>query len=123
MKYITAFILTLLLTTSAMAMETEPFAIAKAIGCTACHEINRKVVGPAWMDVSNRYADKDIEETKAILRDKITNGGKGNWSAVTGGMFMPQYGSRIDSLVKAHRIPENSVDVLIDFILNLHNTK
>ncbi len=28
---------------------------AKDLQCNACHAIDHKVVGPAWMDVSKRY--------------------------------------------------------------------
>lgn len=121
----TLALLFLLISTNVFAFQpvTEPFQIAKTIGCTACHEIDRKVVGPAWMDVSKRYANEDPITIREFLRNKISNGGKGNWSEVTGGMFMPPYGSRIDSAIQSHRVPDNSLDLLIDFILGLHKSK
>lgn len=46
-------------------------------GCTACHAIDKKVIGPAYMDVSKKY-----EATPAIidtLANKVIHGGVGVW--------------------------------------------
>ncbi len=66
---------------------------AKKNGCTACHAINKKVVGPAWMDVSKFYngkmeksaAGKTVKEATGgkapadWLLTKVSRGGNGNW--------------------------------------------
>ena len=31
---------------------------ATELGCTSCHALDHKIVGPSWMDVARRYADK-----------------------------------------------------------------
>jgi len=62
------------------AMATDMPDIAKKNGCTACHAIDKKVVGPAWQDVANKYkGDKDAE---AKLIVKVSKGGSGNWGTV-----------------------------------------
>ncbi len=62
---------------SAMAVDMPE--LAKKNGCTACHAIDKKVVGPAWMDVAKKYkGDKDAE---AKLIVKVSKGGSGNWGS------------------------------------------
>jgi cytochrome c len=71
----------LMIAGSVMAVEMPE--LAKKHDCNACHTIDKRVVGPAWMDVSKRYkGDKDAE-AKLII--KVSKGGSGNW----GGMPMP----------------------------------
>jgi len=48
-------------------------------GCTACHAVDHKVVGPAFKDVAAKYKGKDVE---AALAEKIKNGGSGVWGQV-----------------------------------------
>jgi cytochrome c len=71
--------------------------LAKKNGCTACHAIDKKVVGPAWMDVSKKYKGvktyKYLEDGKEYplvdgLVMKVSKGGKGVWTSVTGGIPM-----------------------------------
>lgn len=57
--------------------------LAKKSGCTACHAIDKKVVGPSWMDVANKY--KGDATAMAKLDTKIAKGGSGVW----GPMPMP----------------------------------
>ena len=65
------------------AMATDMPAIAKKNNCTACHAIDKKVVGPAWMEVSKKY--KGDAGAEARLITKVSKGGSGNW----GSMPMP----------------------------------
>ena len=58
-------------------------AIAKKNNCTACHAIDRKVVGPAWADVAKKYKGDATAEAKLIT--KVSKGGSGVW----GSMPMP----------------------------------
>ena len=54
--------------------------LGKKNGCVACHKIDTKLVGPAWMDVSNKYkGDKDAPEK---LLTKVSKGGSGNWGTM-----------------------------------------
>jgi cytochrome c len=46
-------------------------------GCTACHAVNNKIVGPAFADVAKKHAGK-----ADYLAGKIRSGGSGVWGAV-----------------------------------------
>jgi len=48
-------------------------------GCTACHAVDHKVVGPSFQDVAAKYRGKDVEAT---LVEKVKNGGSGVWGQV-----------------------------------------
>lgn len=54
--------------------------LAKKSGCVACHKIDKKLVGPAWQDVADKY--KGDAEAPAKLSAKIASGGKGVWGPV-----------------------------------------
>lgn len=82
--------------------------LAKRSGCFACHDIERKVVGPAWRDVATRY--RGDPEARARLIKKVHEGGKGSWSEVTGGVTMPAYSPRVASA---------DIEKLVDFVLSL----
>jgi cytochrome c len=53
-------------------------ALAKAKNCLACHNVDKKVVGPSYKDVAKKYTAKD----EAMLAEKIIKGGKGTWGPV-----------------------------------------
>ena len=55
-------------------------ALLQKNGCTACHAIDKKVVGPAYMDVSEKY--KNDKSAPAKLFDKVKKGGSGVWGQV-----------------------------------------
>ncbi|WP_334119873.1 c-type cytochrome [Limnobacter sp.] len=61
---------------SASADET----LAKSKACLACHQIQKKVVGPAFKDVAAKY--KGQAGAEAMLAGKIKNGTKGAWGPV-----------------------------------------
>lgn len=82
--------------------------LAKKSGCLACHSVDKKVVGPAWKDVAAKY--KGDASAKASLIDKVKKGGKGNWTAVTGGVPMPPY---------SPRVADADIEKLVDFIMTL----
>lgn len=54
-------------------------ALAKARNCLGCHAIDRKLVGPAFSQVAQRYAGQDMTEKLAA---KIRSGGAGAWGPV-----------------------------------------
>ncbi|MBZ0104209.1 MAG: cytochrome C [Sulfuricella denitrificans] len=60
-------------------------ALAKDIGCFACHSIEKKLLGPAWKDVAAVYRKDASAEDK--IMNKITNGGSGVWGKIA----MPGY--------------------------------
>src|SRR5690348_10675484 len=45
--------------------------------CTTCHAIDKKVTGPAYRDVANKYTAD--EATIDSLAKKVINGGSGVW--------------------------------------------
>ena len=57
-------------------------ALAKSKGCLGCHAIDKKVVGPAYKDVAQKYAGQNVVDQ---LSEKVMKGGGGVW----GGMAMP----------------------------------
>jgi cytochrome c len=54
--------------------------LLKKSGCTACHAIDKKVVGPAYMDVAAKY--KGDASAPAKLQEKVKKGGSGVWGQV-----------------------------------------
>ena len=56
-----------------------PDQMPEKYGCTACHAVDHKVVGPAFKDVAAKYKGKDVE---AALAEKIKNGGSGVWGQI-----------------------------------------
>jgi len=55
-------------------------AMMKKDGCAACHAVDKKLVGPAYVEVAAKYkGDKDAA-TK--LAAKVKAGGQGVWGPV-----------------------------------------
>ena len=54
--------------------------LAKKSLCTACHAIDKKLVGPAYQDVAAKYAGDKTAEAKLIA--KVKQGGVGVWGQV-----------------------------------------
>ena len=48
--------------------------------CTACHALDRKLVGPSFREVAQRYAGK--ADATAYLAGRIRNGGSGVWGQI-----------------------------------------
>jgi len=62
------------------AMAADMPDLARKNECDACHAIEKKVVGPAWMDVARKY--QGDATAKARLTTKIMKGGGGVWGAM-----------------------------------------
>ena len=54
--------------------------LAKKNACTACHAVDKKVVGPAFKEVAAKYRNDKGAEAK--LADKVKKGGVGVWGQV-----------------------------------------
>ena len=55
-------------------------ALAKGKGCTACHDVKKKLVGPAYADVAKKYkADKGGQATMVA---SILKGSTGKWGPI-----------------------------------------
>ncbi len=87
----------------AVLSEADGTALLKKSGCTVCHSIPKKVVGPAYKDVAAKYRGQDGAEAKLIA--KVTKGGKGVWGPIE----MP-------SQAKAG---EENIKALVRFVLAL----
>jgi cytochrome c len=59
------------------SMAADMPAVAKKNGCTNCHSIDKKVVGPAWQAVADKYKGDAGAADK--LSAKIAKGGSGVW--------------------------------------------
>jgi cytochrome c len=55
-------------------------ALAKTSGCFACHTVDKKLVGPGFKEIADKYRkDKNAE---AGLAKKVKEGGKGVWGDI-----------------------------------------
>ncbi len=75
----------------------------KKYSCTACHADDKKMVGPAYMDVAKAYTDAkdpkykgDRAKAVAYLSEKVRKGGSGVWGPVP----MPPNGAPTDAEIK-----------------------
>ena len=64
----------LFIATSALAAEMPPVGKAK---CGSCHAVDKKVVGPAFMAVSEKY--KSDKDAVGKITASITKGGSFGW--------------------------------------------
>ncbi len=55
-------------------------ALAQAKGCTACHQVETKLVGPSYKEVAAKY--QGDANAKAMLIGKVRNGGVGAWGEI-----------------------------------------
>jgi cytochrome c len=56
------------------------FAIAKQNACLGCHAIDKKIVGPSFQSVAQKY--KHDQNAPTFLKNKIAKGGSGSWGVV-----------------------------------------
>lgn len=72
-RHVTATALALLVSAPALASPE----LAKSKNCVACHHVERKMIGPAYKAIAERYA-KDESAIKT-LTEKVIKGGAGSW--------------------------------------------
>jgi cytochrome c len=76
--------------------------LAKKHNCFACHAVDKKLVGPSYKDVADKYrGDKQAE---AKLFEKVKKGGQGVWGQVP----MPPNS----------QVPDNDIKALVKWILS-----
>ena len=75
----------------------------KKDGCTACHAIDKKLVGPAYIDVAAKY--KGDAKPSAMLSKKVKKGGAGNWGPIP----MPPNAA----------VPEADIKTMVTYVLTL----
>ena len=59
---------------------TQAEALMKKDGCAACHAVDKKIVGPAYVDVAAKY--KNDKNAVAMLSKKVKEGGTGVWGNI-----------------------------------------
>ena len=70
-------------------------ALMTANGCTACHAIDKKIVGPAFKEVALKYAKQTDAAT--TVAHNIRTGGVGKWGAIP----MPPFSNLSEADVQA----------------------
>lgn len=59
---------------------SKAYAIAKQNACLGCHNVNKKIVGPSFQSIAQRY--KNDSGAQNFLKNKIAKGGSGSWGVV-----------------------------------------
>lgn len=77
--------------------------LAQKGGCVACHTVEKKLVGPAYKDVAEKY--KGQKDAAAKLFDKVRQGGSGTWGTIS----MPATG--------ADKLNDADLKAVIDWVL------
>ncbi len=54
--------------------------LAQEKSCLACHQIDKKLVGPSYKEISKKYAGNKTAE--ATLMKKVREGGTGVWGQI-----------------------------------------
>jgi cytochrome c len=78
-------------------------ALAKKHNCLACHQVDKKLVGPGYKEIAKKY--KGQAGAAAKLAEKVKKGGSGAWGAVP----MPPNPA----------VPDADLKKLVDWILKL----
>lgn len=94
---------TLLIAALALGVAAAPAAqadeaLAKKHNCTACHQVDKKSVGPAYKDVAAKY--KGQADAAAKLAVKVKKGGQGVWGQIPMPPNAAAPDADIDKLVK-----------------------
>jgi cytochrome c len=54
--------------------------LAQSSGCTTCHNIDKKILGPSYKDIAEKY--RDNKGAEADLFKKVKGGSKGVWGPI-----------------------------------------
>ena len=54
--------------------------LAKKYMCLTCHQVDKKLVGPAFKEIAAKYASDKAAEGKMV--DKVKKGGAGVWGQI-----------------------------------------
>ena len=77
-------------------------ALAKKHNCLACHQVDKKNVGPAYKDIAKKYKGQNVAATLAA---KVKKGGSGVWGPVP--------------MAPNPAVPDADIKKLVDWILKL----
>ena len=78
MKLLPPLLIAIAATVSMSAFANADLATKK--NCMACHSVDKKLVGPAYKDVAEKYAGQKDAADK--LAQKVLKGGTGVWGAI-----------------------------------------
>jgi cytochrome c len=78
-------------------------ALAKKHNCLACHQTDKKVIGPSYKDVAKKY--KGQKDAQAQLEQKVKKGGVGVWGQIP----MPPNAA----------VPDKDIHELVEWILKM----
>lgn len=70
----------LLAFSSLCAHAADEMALARSRNCLACHASDKRVLGPSFKEIGERYAGRPGVEAR--LAEKILKGGVGVWGVV-----------------------------------------
>ena len=90
-------------TAAAPTAVATPEQMLARYGCTACHAVDHKVVGPSLKDVAAKY--KGHPEVETTLADKVRNGGAGVWGDVP--------------MIPNPQVPDQDLQALVKWVLAL----
>lgn len=77
-------------------------ALLKKHNCVACHQVDKKIIGPAYNEVAKKY--KGQKDIAVKVAEKVKKGGQGAWGPVP----MPPNPQVADADIKK----------MVDFILS-----
>ena len=90
-------------TTGSGTESKTPEALGFKFGCTLCHGLDKKIVGPALKDIAAKY--RNDPTAPARINEQVRQGGSGKW----GPALMPPFPMVADADIK----------ILSDWILSL----
>jgi cytochrome c len=90
----------LLLAPTAPAAAADASALATKYNCSACHAVDKRIVGPSFKEIAAKYAGDPAAPAKLAL--KVKNGSSGVWGA---------------SPMPPNNVPDSDVKTLVDWIL------
>lgn len=94
MKPFAPIVLTIAMATASLPALAN-FELATKNACTACHAMDKKVLGPSYQDVAQKYAGQ--KDSVAQISESIRKGGSGKWGAIP----MPAQPALSDADLKA----------------------
>ena len=110
MKKIVIYVATMVAPLLFVNVAHADLALATSKGCTACHHVDKKVLGPAYNAVAACYGNKDAKKlaaNKATLAKHVKEGGAGNWGPIP----MPAHPA----------VTEAEVTKLVDWVMTQPN--
>jgi cytochrome c len=87
----------------ASAQDAKADALLKKHNCIACHQVDKKGVGPAYRDVAKKY--KGQKDIAAKLAQKVKKGSQKVWGPVP---MPPNAG-----------VPDGDIKAMVEYILSL----